>query len=96
MEKMVTSELTPNRAKALDLIRYRRQGYQLTFGVGNQMADIVLADLARFCRAGKSAFDPNPQIHALISGRQEVYTRIADHINMSEVELYDLFVRGMK
>lgn len=92
----VTPEQTRNRAAALDIIQYRRQGYQRTFDVENQSAKIVLADLARFCRAGKSTFDPNPQVSALLQGRQEVFQRIADHMNMTVVELYDLFARGVK
>lgn len=52
----------------------------------------VLADLATFCRAHQSTYDPDPRMSALLDGRREVLLRIMDHINLSPDELYELSV----
>ena len=77
----------------MDLLRHRKQAYTKTFEK-NLAVETVLADLANFCRAGKSTFDPDPRVHALLEGRKEVWLRIANHLNLTEAELYDVFVRG--
>lgn len=77
----------------MDVLRNRKRAYQQVF-IQNIASESVLADLARFCRAGKSTFDPDPRVHALIEGRREVWQRIADHLNCTEDELYNIFVRG--
>lgn len=92
----VTSNRTPNQQEALDTIRHRKQGYQHTFKDDNKFARIVLADLSRFCRANKSTFNSDPRIDALLQGRREVWLRIAEHLNMSEAELFERFVNGVK
>ncbi len=61
---------------------------------GDQPASVVLADLSRFCRAGVSTFHTDPRVHALQEGRKEVWLRIAQHLNMTEDELYAVFVLG--
>lgn len=92
----VTSNRTPNQQAALDIIRHRKQGYKNTFKEDDRFARVVLADLSRFCRANKSTFNTDPRIDALMQGRREVWLRIAEHLNMSETELYDRFVNGVK
>lgn len=51
----------------------------------------VLRDLAKFCRAGQTVFDPDPRVTALLQGRQEVYLRIQQHLNLPVNRLYDLY-----
>lgn len=48
---------------------------------------IVLADLAQFCKARESAFDTDPLIMARRAGRQDVFRRIADFLNLDEDEV---------
>ena len=76
--------------RALDLIRRRKQNYQLTFmsGLAGQN---VLIDLARFCRANETCFHPDPRMHAVAEGRREVWLRIQNHLNLSTEQLYTLF-----
>lgn len=93
MAKTISSAETEGQTRAVDFIRNRKQAYQKTF-VKDLASETVLADLANFCRAGKSTFDPDARVHALLEGRKEVWLRIANHLNLTETELYDVFVRG--
>ncbi len=72
----------------------RRSAYKALFAPG-PAADIVLADLAKFCRAHTSAAQVSPitqQIDPVATGiaigRQEVWLRISQHINVSDADLY--------
>lgn len=94
--RTTTSNRTPNEQAALDLIRQRKQGYSHTFKDDDRFARIVLADLARFCRANETTFNADPRVDALLQGRREVFLRIAQHLDMTESELYDRFVKGVK
>jgi hypothetical protein len=51
----------------------------------------VLRDLAKFCRAHETTFNPDPRAHALAEGRREVFLRIANHMNLTEDELWELY-----
>lgn len=51
----------------------------------------VLADLAKFCRAQESTFHPDARVHAVAEGRREVWLRIAQHLNLSEEDLWRAF-----
>jgi hypothetical protein len=75
------------------LIR-RSQAYRIVFAPG-QMTDVVLADLAKFCRADRSTFHPDPRVAAQLDGRREVWLRITQHLEMSPEDLYRL-LSGMK
>jgi hypothetical protein len=74
----------------MDIIRHRRQGYLNTFKKDDRFANIVLADLARFCRAGETPYHTDQRMTDILIGRREVWLRIAQHLNMDESELYDL------
>ena len=65
------------------------RAYKLTFN--DESAKIVLKDLAEFCRANTSCFDPDPRMHSLLEGRREVFLRIMYHIDLSEDQLLHLF-----
>ncbi len=56
----------------------------------NQFSDEVLKDLARFCRAHKSAYHPDARMSAVLEGRREVWLRIQNYLNLSNEELYNL------
>lgn len=77
-------------AAARQLVEARRRAYARVFGnVDADAVSIVMADLARFCRGGMSAFDADERIHCLLSGRQEVYMRIKDHTTLTLDELVE-------
>ena len=73
---------------AFNYLSGRRVAYINTFAgpVGRK----VLADLARFCRANQTCFDPDPRIHGVMEGRREVWLRIQSHLNLSDEELWKL------
>lgn len=86
--------------KLRKLIFSRRLAYRQTFMPGGQAtpaADIVLADLRRFCRASSSAAQLSPQsgmvdpiATGIAIGRQEVWHRIASNLHLSDADLYRL------
>lgn len=67
----------------------RKRAYQLVFT--SSAGQICLADLAKFCRAEQSCFDPDPRLHAALEGRREVWLRICSHLNLNPQELYALY-----
>lgn len=69
---------------------FRRQYvYQTTFR--GPLADEVLRDLARFCRANQSTFHTDDRAHALAEGRREVWLRIANHLNLPPDRLWAIY-----
>ena len=64
----------------------RQTDYIRTFGTPHGAK--VLADLAKFCRARESTFHADPRVHALAEGRREVWLRIAQHLNLTEEDLW--------
>lgn len=72
------------------LMHSRKQAYQFTFEKDGVGPKIVLADLARFCRANSSTFHPDPRLHAVLEGRREVWLRIQKYLQLSPDELMEL------
>lgn len=67
------------------LLRRRQEAYRRVF-TGNPTADdqkIVLTDLQLFCRAGETTFHENDRVHCLLTGRNEVYQRVEDHMQLT-------------
>jgi hypothetical protein len=67
----------------------RRHSYQATFRA--PAARLVLADLARFCRANDTTFHADDRAHALLEGRREVWLRISQHLHLDADELFHLY-----
>lgn len=67
----------------------RRYAYQKTFN--GPLAEIVLKDLARFCRANKSTFHEDARLHAVAEGRREVWLRLQNHLRLSPDQLWELY-----
>jgi hypothetical protein len=74
--------------KAKSFIFRRQYVYQQTFNKENLLAQEVLKDLASFCRANESTFNPDARIHAVLEGRREVFLRIESHLNLSSEDLW--------
>ena len=66
----------------------RRTAYVKTFL--NPYGDVVLRDLARFCRANASTFHTDARAHAVAEGRREVWLRIQQHLRLTDDELWAL------
>ena len=79
------------------LILRRRGAYRALFKPGTVATDIVLADLARFCRAVSTpaVYSPvsgtiDPVATGIAIGRLEVWHRIASNLHLSDADLYRL------
>jgi len=53
--------------------------------------EIVLTDLAKFCRANESTFHEDPRLSDVLIGRREVFLRVQQHLNLSNQELWERF-----
>ena len=71
---------------ARQYLRNRAHAYHVTFQ--GPMAEVVLADLAKFCRATESTFHVDPRAHAVQEGRREVWLRLQSHMKMSDDDLW--------
>jgi hypothetical protein len=70
--------------EALDKLRLRKRAYE---GIPHD----VRVDLARFCRAFTTCFDPDPRIHAVLEGRREVFIRMQQHWDLQPAQLAELY-----
>jgi hypothetical protein len=78
-------ESTPvERSK--DALRERQQAFRKAFD--GPAGELVLEDLARFCRAHDTTFHEDPRIHAVLEGRREVWLRIQRHLNLNDEQLW--------
>ena len=85
--------MTEQEQKARDYLSQRRLAYKRLFDPENQDAKFVLEDLARFCRAHESTFDPDQRIHALLEGRKEVWNRLQHHLQMTDQDIWHYYTR---
>ncbi len=82
--------------KITELIRRRTFAYNQVFNPANKYTHIVLKDLAKFCRAHEPTFHKDDRLHAAMEGRREVWLRIQEYLNLSEIELMELHkIRGI-
>lgn len=75
--------------KTIAFLTTRKRAYQIVFT--SSAGQIILADLAKFCRAEVTCFDADPRLHAALEGRREVWLRICSHLNLNPQELYALY-----
>ena len=79
--------------EALDKLRVilgdRRYAYRTTFK--GPLAEVVLKDLALFCRAHESTFHANERVQSKFDGRREVWLRIAHHLNLTPDQMWELY-----
>lgn len=75
--------------KTVDFLRKRRMAYVHTFK--GTPGEIVLADLAKFCRANESTFHPDPHVRCQLEGRREVWLRIQHHLRLSDEEMWERY-----
>jgi hypothetical protein len=77
--------------KAKQWLRHRASAYRATFNTEERDTQVVLADLAKFCRADRSTFHPDPHVAARLDGRREVWLRLTQHLNLTTDQLYALY-----
>lgn len=85
--------MTPSEKQARDkqAVATRVRAYRATFDKSHRNVQIVLSDLAQFCRAAESTFNPDPHVASGLAGRREVWLRIAEHLNLQEEEAWALY-----
>ncbi len=81
--------MTAKNAQVKIAVLKRQHAYRTVFK--SALADVVLEDLAHFCRASESTFDPDPCISAGLAGRREVWLRIADNLHLSAEDIWGLY-----
>ena len=74
--------------RARSFVFRRQYAYQQTFKKDDLLTQEVLSDLAAFCRANESTFNPDARVHAVLEGRREVFLRIESHLNLSSEDLW--------
>ena len=77
--------------KAQEWLRSRTLAYQRVFLGHGIDTDIVLQDLAKFCRAHESTFHAEHAISDRLDGRREVWLRIAHHLHLTDEQLWDIY-----
>src|SRR5262245_45645727 len=80
------------RSELIEQLRQLKAAYQVA--LKNEHGEQALRDLAKFCRADASCFDPDPRIHAALEGRREVWIRINDFLTLSPEELASFVSRA--
>jgi hypothetical protein len=74
---------------AHDFLVTRAQAYRRTFS--GVYGEKVLTDLAQFCRANESTFNPDPRMEGVLQGRREVWLRVTKHLNLTDDQLQRYF-----
>jgi hypothetical protein len=90
-----------NMTKAVRRILNRKHAYRSVFldadGNVNRNAEIVLADLRKFCRATSTTVmvspvskSIDPLAMAMAEGRREVWLRLIAHLHIDEKQVFNL------
>ena len=80
--------------RAKQFLTFRKLAYTRTFDPANRDAQMVLEDLAKFCRAHESTFHAEERVAGRLDGRREVWLRIQQHLQLSEETLWNLYHKG--
>ena len=89
---MIENPTVDNGVRDQEFLNHRRMSFITIFN--GEFGDLVLEDLAQFCRAEESCFHADPRIHAVLEGRREVYLRIQDHLRLSKSQLWEKYGNG--
>lgn len=77
--------------RARHWLRGRQGAYRRTFDLQSMDTELVLRDLARFCRAHASTGHPDTHAAARLDGRREVWLRIQQHLQLDDETLWRLY-----
>lgn len=77
--------------RTMAFLNFRSRAYRLKFPRPHA-DDVVLRDLATFCRAFETTVIPGePEKTLILQGRREVWLRIMEHLNIPVDQLYELY-----
>jgi hypothetical protein len=82
---------TPPKEKAHIVLKSRQRAYTKVLRGTGVDGNIVLEDLAKFCRAHESTFHTNPRVALILQGRHEVWVRIQQHLQLSDEQMWKLY-----
>ena len=74
----------------LRFFRRRRSAYKELLDPVDKRAEIILADLKRYCRGGVTTFSKDPYEAAFLAGRQDVFNRIVNFTNLTNEQIAKL------
>jgi hypothetical protein len=80
---------------AREFLFKRRRAYRRVLGASTTDPDIllILADLAKFCKAAETTMHHEDRASAMLEGRRQVWLRIQQHLNLSEEDLWTIYSR---
>lgn len=93
-ERKISEVTDAVETRKLAFLEGRRLAYVATLIHGNatpEQRKRVVDDIKRFARGDNTVFHENDRIHALLTGRQEVFVRINDHLTMTLDQLVDKY-----
>lgn len=77
--------------QAKQFLRNRASAYHRIFLGHGTDTDVVLTDLATFCRANESTFHQDQAISDRLDGRREVWLRLQHHLQLTDEQLWSLY-----
>lgn len=79
-----------------DVLMARKGAYARVFAGKPLTGDVeaVMSDLMAFCRGDTTPWHVDPRVHALLSGRHEVYQRIRHFTTLPLDKLVELYTRS--
>ncbi len=77
--------------RAKQFLASRRAAYCRLFLDHGLDTDVVLADLAKFCRANQSTFHTEQSMSDRLDGRREVWLRLQHHLKLTDDQLWSLY-----
>jgi len=79
------------KAQAQSVLARRGHSYRMVFLKKGVDTNAVLSDLAKFCRANTSTYQPDVRLSDVLIGRREVWLRIQHHLQLSDDQLWHLY-----
>jgi hypothetical protein len=79
-----------NLTEAVAFFSDKTKAFQQTFQVTQPANIAVMVDLAKFCRAGESTFNPDARIAANLDGRREVWLHIQKYLHLTPEQLVQI------
>jgi hypothetical protein len=81
--------LIAEKSKLVEKYAKLSQAFLRMFDPKGPSTDLVLDELARFCRANEPCFHPDPRVHALLEGRREVWLHIREFLTLNAEQLLE-------
>jgi hypothetical protein len=77
------------KSKLHEYYHERSIAYGRIFDPESPFTELVMADLARFCRSNETTFHTDARVHALMEGRREVFLRIQEFLTLNADQLLE-------